>query len=75
MSMWLAKPLYEFLPYGYMSCGGALCVGSWWVKSGWLSSSMLGIGLLLLIVGLVLWLRRKDYRTAQAEYNNRSLDE
>jgi hypothetical protein len=25
--------------------------------------------------GLVLWLRRKDYRSKQAEYNSRSLDD
>lgn len=75
MSFWLAKPVYELLPYGYMLAGLVLTCGSWWVNaSGW-SSLMLAVGLLLLLVGLVIWLRRRDYRTAQAEYDRRSLDD
>ena len=33
------------------------------------------VGALSLMAGLVLWLRRKDYRTKQAEYDGRSLDD
>jgi hypothetical protein len=33
------------------------------------------IGVLSIMAGLVLWLRRRDYRTRQAEYNNRSLED
>ena len=75
MNLWLAKPVYELLPYGYMLLGIVLSVGSWRVNASGLSSLMLAAGLLLLIVGLVLWLRRRDYRAAQAQYNKHSLDE
>jgi LPXTG-motif cell wall-anchored protein len=32
-------------------------------------------GALLLIAGLVLWLKRRDYRRTRSEYNDHSLDE
>lgn len=75
MSLWLAKPIYELLPYGYMLVGLLLGCASWWVNVSRWSSIMLVAGVLLLIVGLVVWLRRRDYRTAQAEYTQRSLDD
>jgi hypothetical protein len=33
------------------------------------------LGALSLMGGLVLWLRRRDYRTRQAEYSNRTLED
>lgn len=75
MSFWLAKPVYELLPYSYMLVGLGLSCASWWINASRWSSIMLTAGLLLLIIGLVIWLRRRDYRTAQAEYNRRSLDD
>ena len=36
---------------------------------------LLAVGSLSLLAGIVLWLRRRDYRTRQAEYTNRSLDD
>ena len=75
MALWIAKPVYEFLPYAYMLVGGALSCASWLTNAGRLSSWMLAAGLLLLVGGLVIWLRRRDYRTAQSEYNSRSLDD
>ena len=40
-----------------------------------LPSVFLAVGALSLMAGLVLWLRRRDYRTRQSEYNSRSLDD
>jgi hypothetical protein len=73
--MWLARPIYEFLPYLYMLVGVALLAAAWWVEKSTLPSIFLIVGTLSILAGLVLWLRRRDYRTRQAEYNSRSLDE
>jgi hypothetical protein len=75
MSVWLAKPIYEFLPYLYMLVGLVLVGSSWVVHTpGW-PMWLLIVGCVALLAGLVIWLRRRDYRTTQAQYNKRSLDE
>lgn len=73
--MWLARPVYEFLPYLYMVAGVVFLGASWYLTEGMWSGLLLAAGSLCLLAGLVLWLRRKDYRTAQSEYNSRSLDD
>jgi hypothetical protein len=73
--MWLARPIYEFVPYLYMLVGVVLLGAAWLVEASTLPSIFLVVGLLSILAGLVLWLRRRDYRTRQAEYNSRSLDE
>jgi Flp pilus assembly protein TadB len=73
--MWLARPVYELLPYLYMLVGLALLVAAWFIEISTLPSVFLVIGVLSIMAGLVLWLRRRDYRTRQAEYNNRSLED
>lgn len=71
--MWLARPVYEFMPYAYLLLG-ALLLGISFFAPNWSTWLML-LGMASLIIGLVLWLKRRDYRTAQSEYNRRSLDE
>lgn len=73
--MWLARPVYESLPYVYMIVGLGLLAAAWFVESETLPSVFMVVGALSLMAGLVLWLRRRDYRTRQAEYNSRSLDD
>jgi Flp pilus assembly protein TadB len=73
--MWLARPVYESLPYVYMIVGLGLLAAAWFVDSETLPSVFMVVGALSLMAGLVLWLRRRDYRTRQAEYNSRSLDD
>ena len=72
--MWLSRPLYELLPYLYMVAGIVLLATAWLVELRIWPSVFLAVGALSLMGGLVLWLRRKDYRTKQAEYNSHSLD-
>ncbi|MGD9841613.1 MAG: hypothetical protein AB7F79_03575 [Steroidobacteraceae bacterium] len=72
--MWLSRPVYELLPYIYMMLGIVLLAGSGFVTGGWINL-MLVLGVAALIVGVVLWLRRRDYRRGQREYNSRSLDD
>ena len=73
--MWISRPLYELLPYLYMLLGTVLLAAAWLVQAQVWPSIFLAIGALSLMCGLVLWLRRKDYRTKQAEYDSRSLDD
>jgi hypothetical protein len=73
--MWISRPLYELLPYLYMLAGAGLLVAAWLVQLRVWPSIFLAIGALSLMGGLVLWLRRKDYRTTQSEYDSRSLDD
>ncbi|MBL8265069.1 hypothetical protein [Steroidobacter sp.] len=73
--MWISRPLYELLPYLYMLVGTVLLAAAWLVKHETWPSVFLTVGALSLMGGLVLWLRRKDYRSKQAEYDSRSLDD
>jgi hypothetical protein len=73
--MWMPRPIYELLPYVYMGVGAVLIGIAWFLQVETWPGIMLGVGSLSLLVGIVLFLRRKDYRTRQAEYSNRSLDD
>jgi hypothetical protein len=73
--MWISRPVYELLPYLYMLAGAGLLAAAWLVQAQVWPSIFLAAGALSLMAGLVLWLRRKDYRTKQAEYDSRSLDD
>ena len=72
--MWLARPLYELLPYLYMLAGIVLVGFAWSLPSATLPGVMMFVGVVSLLAGIVLWLRRRDYRTRQAEYDEKSLD-
>src|SRR6185503_13705571 len=73
--MWLARPIYEFLPYLYMLVGVGLLGAAWFIEMSTLPSVFMLVGVLSIMAGLVLWLRRRDYRTRQSEYNSRSLED
>ena len=72
--MWIPRPLYELIPYGYMAAGAALLAAAYFAERG-------PRGLLLLLgvagstLGLVLWMRRRVYRDSQSEYDARSIDD
>ena len=73
--MWLARPVYEALPYAYMAIGAVLIGSAWWVDARTLPSVLMVAGVLTVVGGLVLWIHRRDYRRNQSEYNSHSLDE
>ncbi|MFL6549865.1 MAG: hypothetical protein ACJ8OJ_14300 [Povalibacter sp.] len=73
--MWIARPVYELIPYLYIAVGLVLLGAAWLLNVDMLPGIFLLLGSLSLLAGIVLWLRRKDYRTTQAEYNSKSLDE
>ncbi|HTW38212.1 MAG TPA: hypothetical protein VMD49_06555 [Steroidobacteraceae bacterium] len=64
----LARPLYEVLPGLYIVCGLAALAASYRASSP-LASVVLGVpGLAALLAGIVVWLRRRDYRRLRASY-------
>jgi len=75
MALWLSKPFYESLPYLYMALGLLLLGGSWITNTPPWPTLLLAGGCLCLLAGLVIWLRRRDYRTTQSIYNSHSLDD
>jgi uncharacterized iron-regulated membrane protein len=66
--MQLSKPVYESLPWGYALAGAALIAISHRLHSGLLASLLLLGGVLGVVAGAVIWLRRRDFRTTRAEY-------
>lgn len=73
--MWLPKPVYELLPYAYGLGGLVLLLGSHGVRNDFWANTLLVIGILAIVVGLMLTLRRRDYRLKLSKYDPRSLDE
>ncbi len=72
MSQRLSRPVYEALPWLYMLCGVAALAGSYLTPSS-LMSFALGIpGLVATLGGIVLVLRRRDFRKMRANYNTDS---
>jgi len=72
--MWIPRPLYEAIPYAYIAGGGLMLTAAWFMDAGprgWL----LAAGASGLVAGLVIWLRRRDYRTSQSEYDAHAIDD
>jgi hypothetical protein len=66
--MRVARPLYEALPYAYIAVGAAATVASYaWRVADW-SGILAFFGVIAIVGGLVLVLRRRDYRIRQRHY-------
>jgi hypothetical protein len=65
--MWLSTPIYEGLPFCGMALGLAALVASFTLGDGqrWQLLGALG-GVVLLVAGLVVWLKRRDYRSSRS---------
>ena len=65
----LSRPLYEGLPWIYMGAGGLAVFGSYLLATHGLLSFILGLaGMLAVLGGFVVLLRRRDYRTLRSQY-------
>ncbi|MBK7252138.1 MAG: hypothetical protein IPI06_15090 [Gammaproteobacteria bacterium] len=69
----LPQPLYESLPALYLLAGAVALGVSRWIGPGWLAWLVSLIGVAGVLGGLVVWLRRRDYRRMQARYGGGSL--
>lgn len=66
--MRVARPLYESLPYVYVAIGiVAVCASFVWRVVEW-SGILALFGLVAIVGGLVLALRRRDYRIQKRHY-------
>jgi hypothetical protein len=62
MRIWLSKPIYETLPYFYLLAGVICLVASLYLDFWYWPTICLIGGAACLAVGLVIFLRRRDFR-------------
>ena len=67
--MWLSKPLYESLPFYYVGVGLLALTASLYVNYWYWPLICTAVGIASLIAGLVVWLRRRDYRQSRSRGN------
>ena len=70
----LARPLYELLPWLYIAAGLLGFAGAWLLAGRIWSDISLVLGIACLLGGLVVLLRRREYRTSRARYPGASLE-
>jgi hypothetical protein len=72
--MWLPRPLYEAKPYLSVALGVGCLLVAWFVEES-PRSALLVLGGGLVTIGLLLWMKRRDYRSTQSAYDPRAIDE
>lgn len=60
--MWVSKPVYEAVPYVYIVVGASMLGLSVYLDYWYWPTICLLLGIACLVTGLVIWLRRRDYR-------------
>jgi len=60
--MWVSKPIYESLPYFYLTVGAISLLASMYLNHWHWPLICFGLGLSSLVGGLVLLLKRRDSR-------------
>jgi hypothetical protein len=72
--MWLPRPVYEAVPYAAIVAGGACFAVAYWIERSPRTLLFVGGGALVTI-GALLWMKRRDYRATQSDYDPRAIDE
>ena len=65
----LSRPLYEGLPWIYVAGGAVALAGSYFCPFKAVSIAISLLGLLAVLGGVVVLLRRRDYRAMRSEYD------
>ena len=69
-----SRPVYEGLPWLYITCGLLILGGSYLLAAHGVLSLLAGIvGLLFVLGGVVVLLRRRDYRELRSQYPDNTL--
>jgi hypothetical protein len=69
-----SRPVYEGLPWLYITCGLLILGGSYLLAAHGVLSLLAGIvGLLFVLGGVVVLLRRRDYRALRSQYPDNML--
>ncbi len=71
--MWIPNALYEALPLVYIAAGVLQLLCAFLIDTG-PRALLLVLGAVCLIAGLVVFMRRRDYRATQAEYQRPPLE-
>jgi hypothetical protein len=71
--MWIPHVLYEALPLVYIAAGVLQLLCAFFIEAG-PRALLLVLGAACVTGGLVVWMRRRDYRARQAEYHRPPLD-
>ena len=64
--MRLPKGLYESKPFLSVIAGSAALIAAFYVEEAYWPEVCVGVGVVLLVYGLVLMLRRKGYRSSRS---------
>lgn len=64
--MWLPRIVYESIPFYYLALGVAGLGAAFYADSWYWPEILAAGGLIMLVVGLVLLLRRKGYRSSRS---------
>jgi len=71
---WLPKTLYEFLPYALLLTGLVLAAAVFISATQWLQTALLILAGVAGVIGLVLLLKRRDYRLSRSRIKYDRLD-
>jgi general stress protein CsbA len=69
--MWVSKPIYESLPYLYLLMGAASLGASMYLNYGYLETVCFVVGVVCLVAGLVVLLKRRDHRETDRHVGQR----
>jgi hypothetical protein len=69
--MWVSRPIYESLPYLYMLAGAASLAASMYISHWHWPTICFITGLICLVGGLVVLLKRRDYRVTDGRAGHR----
>jgi len=69
--MWVSRPIYESLPYLYLAAGAASLAASMYINHWYWPTICFVTGLSCLVAGLVVLLKRRDYRVTDRRVGHR----
>jgi hypothetical protein len=72
--MWVSKPIYESLPYFYLGTGVVSLMASMYLNHWYWPTICFVVGMSTLVGGLVVFLKRRDFRHRDGR-NARSRDD